>query len=186
MNLFIRIVPALFVFVALSPGCRQAEKPASAPASPPAAAHAQTPPPKTEPADSGRKAAVEAALQRYSDLVRRMDDEAISETYTDDGEMGSVGTKPLKGRAAILRRLGRLHDYRVQSETVTSESVSFEGNEAVQRGTYHQIVLSPSKKTIDARGRLEAVWTLEADGVWRLKKMTAFPDKPEQTAKPKG
>ncbi|MFI5180991.1 MAG: YybH family protein [Thermoanaerobaculia bacterium] len=175
MKRFLRIVPAFSVFVALVSGCRGAER---AP-EPQKKVRAEVP-------DPARTAAVEAALQRYGVLVSKMDDEGISEMFTTDGEMGSADSNPLRGRAAILRRLGGLHDYRVQSEVVTSESVTFDGNDALQKGTYHQVVLTPSKNTIDARGRLEALWTLEADGVWRLKRMTAFPDAPGKTGTPKG
>ncbi len=162
-----RFVPALIALVALGSGCKGAGKSPAALAA----------------ADPARKAAVEAALQKYGDLVAKMDDEGISEMFTMNGEMGSTDGKPLVGRAAILRQLGRLHDFKVQSEILTSESVTFEGTDAFQKGTYRQTVLTPKGNTLEVSGKLEAVWTLEGDGVWRLKKMISIPDYAE---KPKG
>lgn len=161
-----RLVPALFALVALGSGCKGAGKTPDAPA-----------------ADPARQPAVEAALQKYAGFVAKMDDEGISEMFTTNGEMGSTDGKPLVGRAAILRHLGRLHDYKVQSEILTSESVTFDGPDAFQKGTYRQTVLTPGGNRLQVSGKLEAVWTLESDGVWRLKKMMAIPD---DTEKPKG
>lgn len=115
-----------------------------------------------------------------------MDDEAISGTFISDGEMGTAGGPPIKGRARIALHIRKLKDFRVKSNVVTSESVTFSGDEAIQKGTFHHVAVSPGGKTIESRGRLEAVWTLEPDGVWRLKKLTAFPDKPAEVGKPKG
>ncbi len=159
-----RFAAVLVAIAALGSGCKGAGKTAAAPA----------------PADPARKAEVEAALRKYGDLVAKMDDEGISEMFTTDGEMGSVEGKPLVGRAAILRHLGTLHGFKVQSEIVTSESVAFDGRNAFQKGTYRQSVLTPKGNTIQASGKLEAVWTLEKDGVWRLRKMTSIPDYAEK------
>lgn len=161
-----RFVPGVFALVALvavGSGCRGTEKASPAPK-----------------ADSDRKAAVEAALQKYGGFVAKMDDEGISEMFTTNGEMGSTDGKPLVGRAAILRHLAKLHDYKVQSSVVTSESVTFEGSDAYQKGTYRQTVLTPSGNTLQVSGQLEAVWTLEKDAAWRLKKMNAIPDYSEK------
>ena len=130
--------------------------------------------------DPARRAAVEAALEKYSGFVAKMDDEGISEMFTTNGEMGSTDGKPLVGRAAILRHLARLHDYKVQSNVVTSESVTFEGADTYQKGTYRQTVQTPSGNTLQVQGKLEAVWTLDKDGAWRLKKLTAIPDHSEK------
>lgn len=154
-----RFASAVFALVALGSGCKGAGE---APASPAA--------------DPARKAAVEAALQRYGDYVAKMDDEGIAGMFATDGEMGGPGGKPLVGRAAILRHLATLHDFKVQSTVVTSESVSFVGSEANQKGTYKQTVLTPKGNRLRVSGKLEAVWRLEKDGVWRLKKMNAIPD----------
>ena len=126
-----------------------------------------------------RKAAVEQALQRYSDGVAKMDAAAVSGLYTADGELRSTGATPVKGREAIREHLEKLGGYRVESNVVASESVSFDGSDAIQKAAYRQKVLAPSGQSIEAHGRLEAVWTLESDGVWRLKSLTAFPDPPE-------
>ncbi|HQR66874.1 MAG TPA: SgcJ/EcaC family oxidoreductase, partial [Thermoanaerobaculia bacterium] len=128
---------------------------------------------------------VEAALQRYSEAIRRMDDEAISESFVPEGEMGSAGQPPIKGRGRIARHVRKMKDYRIKSNVVTSESVTFSGDEALQKATFQQVATTPGGKTIEAKGRLEAVWVLESDGVWRLRKLTAFPDKPAEAAKPK-
>lgn len=154
-----RFVSAVFSLVALGAGCKGAGEAPAAPA-----------------ADPARKAVVEAALQKYGGYVANMDDEGISEMYATDGEMGSPGGKPLIGRAAILRHLARLHDFKVQSSVVTSESVSFVGSDAYQKGTYKQTVLTPKGNMLQVSGKLEAVWRLENDGVWRLRKMNAIPD----------
>ncbi len=190
-----RIAPLLVGTLVLSGACRKAEVAAPAKAPPPApsseSARPTSPGSAAAPATQAdapapdRKAAVEAALKRYGALVLTMDDEGISEMYTADGEMGSVGTTPSRGRAAILRNLRRYRGYQVVSEVLTSESVTFDGNDARQTGTYSQVAKSPGGKVISARGKLEAVWTLEPDGVWRLRKMMAFPDSEATPGKPK-
>jgi ketosteroid isomerase-like protein len=129
-----RFVSAVFALVAFGSGCGGADK--------------ASPAPRVGKADSDRKAAVEAALQKYSGDVAKMDDEAISESYTTDGEMGSAGGKPVKGRAAIAHHLRTLRDYKVLSSVVTSESVTFEGSDAYHKGTFQQQVLTPSGKSI--------------------------------------
>jgi uncharacterized protein (TIGR02246 family) len=159
MKSAVRFASAVFALVALGSGCKGAPESAAAPA-----------------VDPAHKAAVEAALQKYCDYVARMDDKGIAEMFTADGEMGSPGGKPLVGREAILRHLATLHDFKVESTVVTSESVTFRGSEAHQKGTYKQTVLTPKGNTLIVSGKLEADWTLEKDGVWRLKKMIAAPD----------
>ena len=118
-----------------------------------------------------RREDVEAALQRYSGLMARMDHEAIAALYEEDGVMAGGGPEPVRGRAAILAHLCSFAAFHVESNELTSDAVALDGPVAHQRGTYHQRVRLPDGEVVETRGTFEAEWRFDADGVRRIARM---------------
>ncbi len=118
-----------------------------------------------------RREDVEAALQRYSGLMARMDHEAIAALFEEDGVMAGGGPEPIRGREAILAHLRSFVAFHVESNELTSDAVALDGTVAHQRGTYHQRVRLPDGKVVETHGSFVAEWRFDTDGVWRIARM---------------
>jgi uncharacterized protein (TIGR02246 family) len=113
------------------------------------------------------------ATQRYADLVAKMDNRAIADMFTEDGMMVTAGQKPIQGPKAIEAFLDTFKQYHVQSESLAVIGVS--GGHVV--GRYRQKVQLPAGNVVEVRGGFAADWVRGRDDVWRMRRLTAFPEK---------
>jgi uncharacterized protein (TIGR02246 family) len=127
-------------------------------------------------ADADAHREVEAAMQRYTGLLKTGPPEALAASYTADGELLEPGLAALHGREAIQGFLAPIFTaFEVQSATTESEAVEVFGNAAYQWGTYRQRAGERGKTAADYRGRYVASWRREADGQWRLARFLVQP-----------
>src|SRR5258706_14695207 len=77
-------------------------------------------------------AAIEARGREYNALVERMDHDRIAAMFVDDGEMAAAGAPTIRGRQAILDHLRSFVSYHVESNRMSSDSVTVNGGSAIQ------------------------------------------------------
>src|SRR5262245_2054913 len=116
---------------------------------------------------------VEAAMQRYNQLILAMDAEGIAAMYTEDGQLGD-GPQAVRGREAIRDFLASFTDVTVLAYSTTTDSMTVSGDTAVQTGTYEQRARLASGRTVTVRGTYRAEWVRQ-DGQWLSQKLTTRP-----------
>jgi uncharacterized protein (TIGR02246 family) len=122
------------------------------------------------------RAAVQARLQHYSDLLLAMDSRGIAMIFTPDGEMTNPKSPPVKGREAIEKFIAGFSDFHVISNSETPTSILIDGNTAEQMGDYHQKVRTPDGRILEISGRFEIEWVRSASGEWLLLQVATFPN----------
>jgi len=129
------------------------------------------------PKESPRRVDIDAELrqemERYAELVRKMDNPGIAGLFTDDGAIVN-GAQMVSGPKAIQDFLDKFKQYQVQTETLTVQSVHGSSSAAQVLGTYDQTVRLPAGNVVEARGNYSADWVRGGDGKWRLKRMATF------------
>jgi uncharacterized protein (TIGR02246 family) len=123
------------------------------------------------------KAKVEAALQRYSQLVSNMDYAGVAALFAPDGELANPSQPPVHGRDAIRKFMEGFSDFHVLSNADTAASTLIDGNTAEQLGTYHQSVRSPQGHLFEVSGRIEVEWEKDPSGDWYILQLETFPQK---------
>lgn len=97
---------------------------------------------------------VDAAMQHYDQLIKKMDADSIALLYTEDGELGDVA----KGRDAIRNFLATFKNVKVLSQVSKTTSIEITGDSALQKGNYIQTVVVDNKDTITVKGEYTANW----------------------------
>jgi uncharacterized protein (TIGR02246 family) len=137
------------------------------------AAAEATPPVATE---AAARHEVEAAMQRYTTLLRTGPVDAQVALFVQDGELLEPGMAPLHGREAIKAFLAPIMAaVDVESATTTSDAIEVFGDAAYQWGTYSQRAGEKGKPAADYFGRYVASWHREADGQWRIARFLVQP-----------
>ena len=101
------------------------------------------------------RAEIEAAGQKYVDLLNSKDPERMTDLYTDDAVIMAPDEKLVKGRAAILERYKRVMPEIDWIETGITMDVIVQGDYATETGTWTD--KSPSGETV-ADGAYIVVW----------------------------
>jgi len=115
--------------------------------------------------------AVDSAMKRYDHLILGMNADSIAQIYTQDGELGKMA----KGRDSIRNFLQGFKNFRVLSQTSETNSISLEGDSALQKGTYRQTVIIPSKDTVTVKGNFTAFWIWNPVYGWQIRRMETQP-----------
>jgi len=121
------------------------------------------------------KAAVDAGLQRYSQLLLAMDSSGIAAMFAPEGEVVNPSQPPVHGREAIRAFIASFSDFHVLANVDASSSILIDGSTAEQIGTYRQSVRSPQGHVFDVSGRLEIEWIKDASGQWLIQQLATFP-----------
>lgn len=114
-----------------------------------------------------RKDEIESAMRQYDRLIQKMDTDSIALLYTEDGDMGNVA----HGRGAIRKFLATFKDFKVISQYSISKSVNITGDSSLQKGTYQQTVITPTKDTLIVKGEYKTTWLWMRDNSWHIKHM---------------
>ena len=110
-------------------------------------------------------------MQRYDSLLVRMNTDSIALLFTADGDLGTVA----HGQDSIRKFLARFAAFKVLSQSSTTDSISIDGDTAVQTGHYHQRTVIPVNDTVVVKGAFTARWIFVGDWGWKLKKMETTP-----------
>ncbi len=168
---------AVLAILAAASAAIAADAPPAPPAAATAPAAAAAPSAATAPAaDDSARREIEAAMQRYTALLKSGPVEALAGSYTADGELLEPGMAALHGREAIRSFLAPIFTaVDVESATTASEAVEVYGDAAYQWGTYRQRAAEHGKPAVDYHGRYVASWRREADGQWRIARFIVQP-----------
>lgn len=123
------------------------------------------------------RATIEAGMKRYGELLKAQDSDAIAELFVPDGEMGTDGSAPQRGREVIRSFLKSFANVKVLSDELSITSINVEADTAIARETYHQVAQVGTDTPLDLHGRLAAEWRRQNDGRWLSQRVSAFPNK---------
>lgn len=115
------------------------------------------------------KKEIETALQKYSEFVRKVDGDAIADMFTEDGEIANPGAS-IKGREEIRKFLNSFKNVTVELNVNTTESITIDGETAVQTGTYKQRAKLADGKVVEVEGHFKAEW-IHQENKWLLTRM---------------
>lgn len=117
---------------------------------------------------------VEARLQRYAFLVRRMDHAGIAGLFEDKGALVSEG-RTIAGPDSIQQFLESFTGYQVLDEAIAADTTLVAPDSARQVGAWHQRVRVPDGRIVEASGRFEIRWARNASDQWMIRSMTTMP-----------
>ena len=117
------------------------------------------------------KAGVESAMQQYDHFIQKMDTDSIALLYAPDGDLGKMA----HGRDSIRRFLAGFKNMKVLSQVSTSDTILFQGDTALQKGTYHQTVIVSAKDTVKVKGAYAATWRWADKQGWLIQRMETTP-----------
>lgn len=118
---------------------------------------------------------VARALQNYQDAARAVNPDAVAACFTEDGVLFEPGIQPIESREAIRAFVGSFPGVRVDLATATPETIEVHGRDAYLWGSYHEKLAFPGQPASEQSGRFVSQWRLEADGVWRIRRLFRVP-----------
>lgn len=110
---------------------------------------------------------IEAAMNQYDRLIKKMDSDSITLLYTKDGDLGVMA----HGRDSIRKFLSSFKNFKVLSQSSTTQFINIGVDSALQKGTYQQIVITPGMDTLTVKGEYKATWFWISDDGWYIKRM---------------
>jgi uncharacterized protein (TIGR02246 family) len=101
--------------------------------------------------------------------VCKVDGDAIADMFTEDGEIANPGAS-IKGREEIRKFLNSFKNVTVELNVNTTESITIDGETAVQTGTYKQRAKLADGKVVEVEGHFKAEW-IHQENKWLLTRM---------------
>jgi ketosteroid isomerase-like protein len=117
------------------------------------------------------KTAVEREMRNYGHMILTRQYDSMVHKFMPHGELASEGQHSIFGRDSIADLFKSFAGATVIKYETTSKSVVFKGDDAIQDGSYMQVVTVPSGDTLELSGDYTAIWTKSKDGEWLIKKM---------------
>jgi uncharacterized protein (TIGR02246 family) len=132
--------------------------------------------PAEEPAPEAAPAELQMAIDRYIDAWNTDDPEAVAPFFTENAT-AVVDDETFQGRAGILE--GWLPNVPAVSNLVVTEEITERiGDDWRGAGTYAATIAPPGEEAMETTGRYTVVWTLGADGQWRIRSTEVHADEP--------
>lgn len=114
---------------------------------------------------------IELSMQKYDQLIQKMNEDSIAMLYAKDGDLGQMA----HGRDSIRNFLATFKNYKVLSQSSTTDSITIVGNSSIQIGKYRQVVITPDNDTVTVKGEYKANWIWATEQGWLIKKMETKP-----------
>ncbi|HEY5463481.1 MAG TPA: nuclear transport factor 2 family protein [Hanamia sp.] len=124
-------------------------------------------------ASKHNKSGVQSAMTQYDHYIQKMDIDSLAMLFTPDGDLGNVA----HGRDSIRKFLSKFKNFKVLSQSSTTESINVNRDLSVQKGIYHQTTIIPVNDTVTVKGEYTATWEWLSKVGWRLKRMVTKPIK---------
>ena len=112
-------------------------------------------------------AAIEEATQAFIQAICSGDSDAIATLYTEDAVLQPPG-EVVRGRQEIQHFLAPAPDRECLGLSIESASLTFNGDVAVDRGTWHRTFREGAGEPQTETSHYLAVWVHEPDGAWRM------------------
>lgn len=128
--------------------------------------------------DASARAGIKKGNDSFIAALKRRDAAAISQVFTEDGEVIPFAEKGfIAGRAAIEAfNVERLKKFRSIDLVLTTLTVGTSGDLAYETGTSRATLQEGDKAPITRTGRYVVVWRHDPDGVWRIRVDLPIPD----------
>ena len=108
---------------------------------------------------------VEAALNHYDNLIKKVDGDSIAMMYTIDGDLGNSA----HGIAAIKKMLDGFKSFKVLEQKSTSNIINIKGDSALQKGFYNQTAVV-GKDTYRIKKQFTIHWAWINKKEWQVKR----------------
>lgn len=118
-----------------------------------------------------RKAEVDLALIRFSDLLQQAEYDQTARMFTSDGEVVLESREPAVGRAAISSLLASTFAARPVAYALHASETSDQGEQVTQQGSYSRTTIEAGGRPFVLRGSFSAVWVHDPDGKWYLRRL---------------
>jgi hypothetical protein len=87
-------------------------------------------------------------MNQYNHYIMSMNTDSIASIFSPEGELGDIA----QGRDSIKRFLYRFKDFKVLSQTSSTNTISIFGDSAIHNGTYWQTTIIPPSDTVHVKG----------------------------------
>lgn len=116
---------------------------------------------------------VQSAMNQYDHYIQKMEIDSLAMLFTPDGDLGNIA----HGRDSIREFLSKFKNFKVLSQSSTTESINVTSDSSVQKGIYHQTTIIPVNDTVKVKGEYTATWVWLSKSGWHLKRMETVPIK---------
>jgi hypothetical protein len=118
-----------------------------------------------------QKQEIESAMNQYNHYIIMMNTDSIASIFSTDGDLGGIA----HGRDSIKHFLLRFKEFKVLSQTSSTNMISITGDSALQTGLYWQTTIVPPADTMHVKGSFTARWIFEEVSGWKIKRMDTQP-----------
>lgn len=130
-----------------------------------------------EPASPGStvRADVTRAMERYVAAVRAADPDSISAHFAPAALLLEPGIAPIRTRDSIRAFLAAFDGLRVDSASVTADTIQVLEGSAIYWGAYFERATFPGQPESSQHGMLVADWIQQDDGTWLMQRLLRVP-----------
>lgn len=121
------------------------------------------------------QAEVAAAMQRYLVAARAVDPEAIAASFTVGATLFEPGINPIRTRDSIRAFMGSFPGVRVDSASVTPDTIEIWRDRALLWGSYFERLAFPGQPLSIQHGKFVTEWVRQADGTWLIERFFRVP-----------
>jgi uncharacterized protein (TIGR02246 family) len=127
-------------------------------------------------AETGGRAAVLSALERYMVAARAVDPEGIAAAFAPTGVLFEPGIFPIVSRDSLRLFVASFPGVQVESAAVVPDTIQLFGGTAYLWGSYYERLVFPGQPRSEQRGRLVIEWTRQGDGTWLIQRYFRVPE----------
>jgi len=132
--------------------------------------------PNSDPAAlAAAQAEVAATMQRYMVAARAVDPQAIAAFFTPGATLFEPGINPIRTRDSIRAFMGSFPGVRVDSASVTPDTIEVWSDRALLWGSYFERLAFPGQPTSVQHGKFVTEWVRQADGTWLIERFFRVP-----------
>jgi uncharacterized protein (TIGR02246 family) len=126
-------------------------------------------------AQDARVAEVRAFNQKFTEAIRRMDNDAILAMWADDGVSLLPGQAALRGKPAIAKMMNDVNKqfpgFKVAAHDNDFQDLVVSGDWATEWATTHQVAQPPDgKPPLDIWGKMLLILHRQANGEWKIER----------------
>lgn len=118
---------------------------------------------------------VERAMQGYEAASRLVHPDSIARWFAPNGVLFEPGIQPIIGPDSIRAFVAMFQGARVDSASVSADTIEVHGRTALYWGTYFERLDFPGQPRSEQRGKFVAEWVRMDDGRWLIARLYRVP-----------
>lgn len=127
------------------------------------------------PYDATMRVTIAAAMDLYQVAARSVDPDAIAAFFAPTAILFEPGISPIVSRDSIRKFIGSFPGVRVDSATVTPDTIEVWDGMALYWGSYFERLAFPGQPVSEQHGKFVAQWVRQADGTWLIQRLFRVP-----------